>query len=90
MTGPNHYQRPTEFTALQVFRIYEMTYKIFKGEVTQTNKFDSIIALIDRVNPELTFSDLYALCERHEIKYEVIRNEKENDQKEDNENGFAS
>lgn len=90
MTGPNHYQRPTTFTPLQVFRIYEMTYKIFKGEPTNTNKFDSIIALIDRVNPELTFSDLYALCERHEIKYEVIRHEKEIDQKEDNENGFAS
>ena len=66
------YRRDTEFTALQIARIYNTTIKIMNGIKVPDNTFDSVIALIDRKKPDLSFDELFRLaeligCRQHNI-----------------------
>ena len=61
------YAKRTEFTALQVYRIAGLTYDLYTGHNVDLKRFDTVINLIDRVNPNLTFEELKKLCEEHQI-----------------------
>lgn len=71
-----HYEKKTEFSALQIYRIYKLTYELFSGAKVDTRRFDTIIDCIDRIKPDLTFSELYHYCKIFDIKTEEIKGEK--------------
>lgn len=72
MTG-RHYEKKTEFSALQIYRIYKLTYELYSGQKVDTRRFDTVIDCIDRINPNLSFKELYHYCQIYEIKAEKIK-----------------
>lgn len=70
-----HYEKKTEFSALQIYRIYKMTMEIALGLHVDTRRFDTIIDCIDRINPNLTFDELYHYCKIYEIDFVDIRHD---------------
>ena len=68
-----HYEKKTDFSALQIYKIYKLTYEIYSGHKVDTRRFDTIIECIDRIKPDLTFSELYHYCQIYDIKTEEIR-----------------
>lgn len=68
-----HYEKKTDFSALQIYKIYKLTYELSLGKKVETRRFDTIIDCIDRINPNLSFKELYYYCQIYEIKAKEIK-----------------
>ena len=60
-----------EFTKLEVTRLIEVSAMIKEGKYVPTDKFDRVIGLLDRKNPELSFSELFAMARYYDIMIPV-------------------